>query len=494
MASPQTSRGRIGGVIHRARRPDRAQLDALKQGVPFWFVAAVLFGFAVLQIMLNPFGFSDLTQRYAQDISNLLITGPYLYGTEGRDRVSVALIDEGTLQTLHMPWQWSLGDHARVLDAIRDEKPKAVVVDFLFVDQRPDPTSKQMIEEIARYRKDNIPLYFEGGIELPYGEAALRPELAATGVRILDPTIPVYNGVARQYNVTGACFGARPKPDGTCYSLALQVFADTYPKETLAPLNGMMELVWGTRTDPINAKWMTRSDASGKRRSCADEIAPLTRIYLAFFDTSAVQNPCPYTGVVPVVPLMEGSDDPDIAKLIAGRIVFYGGSLEGAQDKTYTPVNGLLPSVFVHAMALDNLITFHGRPQQNVMTVAGTTISNNPAQILAIVPVILVLSWLHMRRIRRRRRKPQQGSRDANATLEYVFDKTIQTVWHWLAFALALGIGLLLTLASGLSVANWVEVVFVSVALAAMLLVGVPDSIWGYLHHVAGGTPPQEGA
>ena len=37
----------------------------------------------------------------------------------------------------------------------------------------------------------------------------------------------------------------------------------------------------------------------------------------------------------------------------------------------------------------------------------------------------------------------------------------------------------------GLSVANWVEVVFVSVALAAMLLVGLPDAIWGYLHHVA---------
>jgi hypothetical protein len=32
-----------------------------------------------------------------------------------------------------------------------------------------------------------------------------------------------------------------------------------------------------------------------------------------------------------------------------------------------------------------------------------------------------------------------------------------------------------------------VELVFVSVELAAMLLVGLPDAIWGYLHHVAGG-------
>ena len=51
-------------------------------------------------------------------------------------------------------------------------------------------------------------------------------------------------------------------------------------------------------------------------------------------------------------------------------------------------------------------------------------------------------------------------------------------------------------MAAGLSVANWVEVVFVSVELAAMLLIGLPDAIWGYLHHVAGGVAeavePQE--
>ena len=60
--------------------------------------------------------------------------------------------------------------------------------------------------------------------------------------------------------------------------------------------------------------------------------------------------------------------------------------------------------------------------------------------------------------------------------------------------ALALGAGLALMLWLGLSVANWVEVVFVSIELAAMLLVSVPDAIWGYIHHVAGGTPdlPEE--
>jgi hypothetical protein len=215
------------------------------------------------------------------------------------------------------------------------------------------------------------------------------------------------------------------------------------------------------------------------------DISPLRRIYLAFFDPGAVQNPCPYNAQIPVVSLMAGSDDPDLPNLIKNRVVFYGGSLEGAQDKTYTPVNGLLPSVFVHAMALDNLVTFEGKPEQNVITVLGMTIPANPAQMMAIIPVIFILSVIHMRRMRRKRRVGQ--IQEHSITFEYVLDKTMETVWHYFAFALALGVGLLLALAVGLSTANWVEVVFVSVELAAMLLVGVPESIWGYLHHVAGG-------
>ncbi len=203
-------KGRLRGVIHRVRRPDRNQMEVLKTRVPFWFVCVTLFAFAVIQIMLNPFGFSDLTQRYTQDISDLLITGPYVYGTEGRDQVSVAMIDEETLHTLQMPWPWNYGAHARALDALLEYRPKAVVVDFLFVDTRPDPTLPQLVEEIARYKKAGVPLYFEGGVHLPYGEYPLRPELASTGVHILDPTIPVYDGIARQYNVTGKLLQPAP--------------------------------------------------------------------------------------------------------------------------------------------------------------------------------------------------------------------------------------------------------------------------------------------
>jgi CHASE2 domain-containing sensor protein len=483
MTSRTKIRTRAARTWERARRPDREHVEALKARVPYWFVALVLFAFSVLQIALNPFGFSDLTQRYTQDISNLLITGPYLYPTTGREQITVALVDEPTLHHLQMPWPWNYSAHARALDALLAYKPKAVVVDFLFVDSRVDDSLGELVEEIARYKKAGVPLYFEGGTDLPYGEAPLRPELAKTGVRILDPSIEVYDGVVRQYPASGHCFGPGGQLRGQCPSLALQVYRDLYPEHPPAPLKGKMELVWGTETAPFNVTFNDRTNLL----SCNEKTSFLLRIYRAFFDKKTAAGRCPYNNDVPVEALLAGGYDDDLNRLIPNHVIFYGGALQGAQDKSFSPVNGLQPNVFVHAMALDNLITFAGRPEQNVMSLGPYTFSNEPAQVMAIIPVILILSYLHLRRIRARRRAAH--GKEHGALYEWFSDKGIEHLWQWLAFFLALGIGLLLARWAGLSVANWVEDVFISVELAAMLLLGVPDSFWGYLRHVAGGRP-----
>jgi CHASE2 domain-containing sensor protein len=483
----QLRRGTVARAIERARRPDRNHMQALRRRVPYWFIVAVLFAFAALQIVLNPFGFSDLTQRYTQDISNLLVSGPYLYPETGRDQVSVALVEDDTLSRLGMPWPWSYGTQARLLDTLLAYRPRAVIVDLLFVDPRRDATLPELLDEIARYRRAHIPLYFTGSTDAAPGTPPLRLELAASGVRVLDPTILVNQGIVRQYPATGQCLGERQS--SPCASLALQVYRDLYPRAPLAPLRGLMEIVWGTRTNPVNAKWMRVTDENGAAHSCGEnqDMGWLRRTWLAFFDPSSVRSSCPYTGVIPAEALIDGREDADVTALAHNRIVFYGASLSGVQDKSFTPVNGLIASVFVHAMALDNLISFHGRPQQNVVSLGALTLDNNTAQMIAILPVILILAAMHLRSLRRRRERRERG-----AVWEYFAGRALQSLWHWLAFALALGIGLALTLATGLSVANWVEVVFVSVGLAAMLLIGLPAAIWGYLHHVAGGIPQFE--
>lgn len=466
-------------------------MQAMRLRAPFWWIFIILFGFASFQILLNPFGFSDVTQRYTQDISDLLITGPYIYPETGRQNISVALVEDSTLHNLSMPWPWSYGTQARVLDTLLAYKPRTVVVDILFLDPRNDSTLHELTDEIGRYRRANIPLYFVAASDVPENGTPVRRELIDAGAKIVDPTILVNQGIVRQYPITGRCLNGEPA--GTiCDSLAMKLYRDNFPAQPPADAKGLMELVWGTRTDPFNAKWMRLSDDAGNTYPCEQKISPARRILLAFFDPEAVRSRCPYTSTVPVQSLLMGSDDPDFPAMIENRIVFYGASLEGVQDKSFTPVNGLIASVYVHAMALDNLISFHGQPEQNVVTIAGVTVDNNPAQMAAIIPVILILTWIHFRRLRRRARKPKLENADSGAVVEYIVEKAIELFWHVMAFALALAAGLALTLAVGLSVANWVEVVFVSVELAAMLLIGVPDAIWGYLHHVFAGISAAE--
>jgi hypothetical protein len=482
---PADGRTAIRRGLERARRPDKDQMEALRLKAPYWWVVAFLCVFSAYQIIMNPFGFSDLVQRYTQDISDLLITGPYLYPTAGHDQISVALVEDSTLANLQMPWPWSYGAQARALDALLVYKPRAVIVDLLFVDPRPDPTLPELIEEIHRFQRAGVPLYFAAATDAPPGTAPIRRELLDAGVKTVDPTTEVYQGVVRQYPITGSCFGKEKPP---CRSLAFQVYDDLNPKaHAIADPDGEMELMWGTRTDPYNVKTTHLIGDNGEVQSCDQPMSFFTRVWLAFFNPGQVRSRCPYTSIIPAQSLYEGADDPDITRLASGKIVFYGAGLEGVQDKSFSPVNGMIPSVFVHAMALDNLITLRGRPEQNVVTVAGTTLDNNTIQLFGIAPVILILSWIHIRNLRVRAMKRETAKREAGAVFEYVLDKLVESVWHWGAWALALAAGLALTLAAGLSVANWVEVVFVSVELAAMLLVGLPDAIWGYLHHVAGG-------
>jgi hypothetical protein len=486
---PNPPRGRVKSVVERARKPDKEHMEAMRLRVPFWFLCVFLFVFASYQIIMNPFGFSDLVQRYTQDISDLLITGPYLYPGDGHEKISVALVDDQTLSELQMPWPWSYGAQARALDALLAYKPRAVIVDILFVDPRKDDTLSDLTQEIRRYKQAGVPLYFSGATDLPAGQPPVRQELLDAGARVLDPTL-VPQSIARQYPIDATCLGHHAA-GAECKSMALQVYSDLYPQQPLkVNPDGLMELVWGTRADPYNTKWMEQSD------SCDQKLGFFRRIYLAFFDPSQVRARCPYTSVIPVQTLLQGTDDPDIPKLATGKIVFYGGELEGTQDNSFSPVNGKIANVFIHAMALDNLITFKGDPEQNVVTIGSTTLDSNTVQVIAIIPVILILAWIHLLNLRERERKKSLAGRDRSQVIEYFLEQIVESLWHWGAWVLALGAGLVLTMFAGLSVANWVEVVFVSVELAAMLLVGFPDSIWGYLHHVAVGIPhldePQE--
>ena len=70
-------------------------------------------------------------------------------------------------------------------------------------------------------------------------------------------------------------------------------------------------------------------------------------------------QPCTYHSEIGARELFA---DGDRLKRIKGSYVFVGGAIAGTGDTVTSPVHGQLPGVYLHAMALDNLLSFKGAP------------------------------------------------------------------------------------------------------------------------------------
>ena len=459
----------------RVRSYDEQQIRALAATTPFLWVWGILLAVAMFQIHFDPLGFSRLTQRYSQDLVNLTVTGP-LYPDTGRDQVSVALIDDKTLNTLKFTWPISYETHARALDALLAYHPRAVVLDILFTDVRDDPTLPQLLNVIDHYKRAGVPLYFGASAKLPKGVPPVRPELTAAGAKLVDVNTIVDAGVARQYPTKGSCF------DGTtvaaCPSMAIKVYDEVYKGQTdrATPPDSNLELVWGLDTHPINRKWMHVADANGVEQACPEDAGIATRIYRAVVDVSQLQQHCPHSGVIPVESLVRGDDDPDLTTLIENKTVLYGTWLEGTRDRAYTPSHGLVAGVFVHAMALDNLVTFGGRPKRDAVTWFGVTLHKDAIEMITIALVLLVIVSVHLKRIRLLGSLPDTEQHEAPTLHRWG--------WYALLITLVVGSGSFLYAVYGLSIGNWVELVFISGLLFEFLMTPWLARQWGRLRYV----------
>jgi CHASE2 domain-containing sensor protein len=110
-------------------------------------------------------------------------------------------------------------------------------------------------------------------------------------------------------------------------------------------------------------------------------------------------QPCPYAYSLPpdVLVTAFGEHRQLMRNAIRGRIVLIGASLRGAPDLSFSPVHGLLPSVFLHAMALDNLIRWDGedfwRAPFVVVPIGRWEIKNSD---IVAIGLIWLLAMLHV--------------------------------------------------------------------------------------------------
>lgn len=454
------------GLIGRFRNPDETKMRRYAAKTPFLWIYLIVLAIATFQIYADPLGFDGITERYSQQLVNLTLTGP-VYPDTGQEEISVILIDDGTLDYLDLIWPWPYSEHARALDSILAYEPRAVVVDILFADARDDPSLEQLLFVIERYARFGVPLYFVGSSRI---DPPVRNELLESSAHIVDGEINLAEGMARQYPETVSCLDGSGE---SCPSLALRVYEDLYGERVPLSENEetALELVWGVDTHPVN-----RLVVSEDSFQCPADAGILTRVYRALVDVDQLRSPCPHTARIPAESLLIGVPDEDVQASLNNGIVFYGARLEGSDDVAFTPTNGLLAAVFVHAMALDNLISFEGRPKRNTITLFGVTLGNDTIKVIVAAFILLVAAALNLGHLRKDASTP--GDQDLTARRRFT--------WYGILLTMTLGSGLGLYFVFGLSISNWIELVFITGLLFELLISPFLGRLWGRTRYAIG--------
>ncbi|WP_310625426.1 CHASE2 domain-containing protein [Limnohabitans sp.] len=295
------------------------------------------------------------------------------------ERAVVVNLGASTLGRLHTAWPMSYGQHARVMERIRQAKPAALFVDIQFQATRDDPSLRQLQTVLCAYQADGIPVYLAAGNETTQGR--LRPELETLRN---DQGLPCFDKVAVAYTPSDidhiawsyplfSPVGGVPMPSA---ALALSSVIRG-PQMLNQKHNAVMGLTWGGGTQETGPDWQASTqqahgDAAHPqpsaaqqyycRRSTWQDLVPLPH-FLAH----------PFTGMTddrPLCPLHESIEAfaltaPKTAEqtqaqaaLLHQRVVLYGTTFD-AGDFVNTPQQGEIPGVYLHAQATDNLIR-HG--------------------------------------------------------------------------------------------------------------------------------------
>ncbi len=326
-------------------------------------------------LWINPFGISDRTDLATQEAIYRLIAP--LYDSAARDDIVVVLLTEPAIRDLHRwrlfeanEWPVRYRDHAWLLSRILSLSPRSVFVDVYFRRERTtDDSHPRMVATLERLSaRREVPLYFAGNFP---GEplTPIQQKLAA----FATVTVNGWDGYGRSYPLriedeyttawqlyAQACLDAAPL--ASCHAVV--------PTASLAP-GDALSLYWGSRSAPTVFPEFRKADDDC--RATPDDLAGVAVSMITYLYHGLLGRPeraratCAYHATLyanELIAVLKRGTPEQRARLrraVEGRIVLYGLALEGLHDTVPTPVHGRLPGVYLHAMALDNLISLgHG--------------------------------------------------------------------------------------------------------------------------------------
>lgn len=313
------------------------------------------------------------------------IWGPVVtqyYPSSGRDQVTVMLIDDLDLRQYEEMWPVSLGFHQRRLQQLLKYAPKAVFFDIAFLDDRRDADLDGFIDTACRARQQGVPVFIGSFANAGLSPSRVEAEMLKRRVEVNGQSLPCIEAAYLNLKIDGFDqsvweYDVGLPPGATQHgegehghhaagprypSPAARLFAVDHrlDAEVLAE---PMALVWGMESDPFNLGWMRNQTRDvGNAPLCAgawswERVLPFGKMGPPL---------CPYQRTLPMRTLnrANGLDAEDLHDALAGKYVIYGTHLQSTADTVTSPYHGRIAGAYVHAMALDNLLAFDGKPRR----------------------------------------------------------------------------------------------------------------------------------
>ncbi len=398
----------------------REALDFFDHGdrwsCPRWYIVLVSF-LVLLLVSMTMLAIGDALNAKGAVLTRYLaraqapLTAQWGYPAKARDDITVVLYDQEFLDGSGSAWPITYGQHADNLLRLAGEKglrPKVIFLDITFGQEREDRTVKDLADALCAVQGMGIQVFLAGLPTGPKGELQVRSGLQKGAAPCFELVGVDYfpdelDGLAWTYELSRHWAGNRmasgPQPikGEPFYPSAALAIASARLKldQTLGPEQGRMALVWGHNSAPQDSRPRSLAGCHEGQRELSQVIPKVLR---NLFDEEARTPLCPYHRTLSADQL-NYMDTSELRRYVQGKFVLVGANVPGYNDFVQSPVHGLLPGVHVHAMALDNFLTFGDEYKAHVeWTDPLHRILVGPA-LLGVAAVFLVhLLWNLVRR------------------------------------------------------------------------------------------------
>lgn len=310
--------------------------------------------------LLDPFGISSSTDEASATWLNRLLAGNY--SDAGQQQVVVILLDDAYLLRNQTYWPMPYNEQAKLFKRLLAYKPQAVFADLLYTHdhsrnlpgQTPGTQSQLLANVFERYQRQGIPLFLANNGHAA-GDGSVNT--LARFSQVSTPALVSWSGHGSQYPLaTQTGLGLMETPALKLYREYCRTRACTSlpPDAAAAAQEPDIAVQWGLHPHPLQPQ---ASDIVCKLPGLGRQL--MQAVFWKFDKDDGPSN-CTYTLTIPASALevTESEDRQLLRQMLEGKLVLVGAKITGTDDITLSPLYGNVPGVYLHAMALDNLVTW----------------------------------------------------------------------------------------------------------------------------------------